>query len=354
LEYLSSCMLSEPVISLVNRLISPLPSDHDKVVFDSTVSESNEAATRMAEICIGKFEVVALRQSWHGMTSETHAWQYQGERKGHSPTFPGQFMLPQPNAYRSIFRHPDGSYDWKTELSYRWQMIGQASGGSLAACIVECVQGDGGIHVLPDGYLKALKSYCDEREMLLIVDEAQTGLGRTGELFAFDHEHVVPDILTLSKPLANGLPLSAAITSAPLNTVCEQNAFLFFTTHTNEPMMAAVGDKTLEIVLGCGLVNQARERGDQLRDGSRKLQEKFACIGDVRGRGLMVGVDIVGDPNSKEADPGLAMRLARGMWQLGLWCQLQSRAVFRIGPPFNSSCEQIAEGLRIMEDVFAA
>ena len=227
---------------------------------------------------------------------------------------PGQFMLPRANAYRSVFRHPDGSHDWETELSFGWHMIDQASCGSLAACIVECIQGDGGIHVLPDGYLKALKRHCERLGMLLIVDEAQTGIGRTGELFAFSHEAVVPDILTLSKPLANGLPLSAVITSAKIDAVCKQNGFLFFTTHTNEPMMAAVGDKTLEIVLRDDLIPNARERGSQLLDGLRKVQSKFECVGDVRGRGLMAGIEIVGCRYSKVADPALAHRLARAMW----------------------------------------
>lgn len=156
-------------------------------------------------------------------------------------------MLPQPNAYRSIFRHLDGSYDWKKELEFGWQMIDQASSGSLAACIVECIQGDGGIHVLPSGYLQALKQHCERRGMLLIIDEAQTGLGRTGRMFAFEHHGVVPDILTLSKPLANGLPLSAMVTSAEIDGAGRQNGFLFFTTHTNDPLVAAVGNKVLEM-----------------------------------------------------------------------------------------------------------
>lgn len=128
-------------------------------------------------------------------------------------------------------------------------LIDQASCGSLAACIVECIQGDGGVHVLPEGYLKALKRHCELRNMLMIVDEAQTGLGRTGKLFAIDFEDTVPDILTLSKPLANGLPLSAVVTSATIDARCEELGFLFFTTHTNDQLVAAFGGKTLEIVL---------------------------------------------------------------------------------------------------------
>ncbi|KAK3050002.1 hypothetical protein LTR09_008657 [Extremus antarcticus] len=286
------------------------------------------------------------------MTGHAQAAQYHDGRKGHGPTMPGQFMLPQPNAYRSIFRHADGSYDWVSELCYGWQLIDQASCGSLAACIVECIQGDGGVHVLPEGYLKALKRHCELRNMLMIVDEAQTGLGRTGKLFAIDFEDTVPDILTLSKPLANGLPLSAVVTSATIDARCEELGFLFFTTHTNDPLVAAVGEKTLEIVLRDNLIGNASERGDQLLRGLRSLQKRYACIGDVRGRGLMAGIEIVDDPGSKAANPELAHRLSESMWQHGIWCQLQSRTVFRIGPPLNSTPEQIAEGLDILKDVF--
>lgn len=263
-------------------------------------------------------------------------------------------MLPQPNAFRSIFRHSDGSYDWETELNYGWDLIDQASSGSLAACLVECIQGDGGIHVLPPGYLLALKQHCKRRGVLLIVDEAQTGLGRTGKLFAFEHHGVVPDILTLSKPLANGLPLSAMVTSTGLDEVGRQNGFLFFTTHTNDPLVAAVANKVLDIVIRDDLTRNAKTRGKQLLLGLRHLQEKYSFIGDVRGCGLMAGIEVVRGDGSKDRDPDLACQLAQSMWSSGIWCQLQSRAVFRIGPRINCTSEEIAKGLDILDEAFGS
>jgi 4-aminobutyrate aminotransferase-like enzyme len=261
-------------------------------------------------------------------------------------------MLPQPNAYRSIFRHRNGSHDWETELNYGWDLIDQVSCGSLAACLVECIQGDGGIHVLPPGYLEALKRHCERRGMLLIVDEAQTGLGRTGKLFAFEHHDVVPDILTLSKPLANGLPLSAMVTSTELDTAGRRHGFLFFTTHTNDPLVAAVGNTVVDIVVRDDLATNAKDRGEQLLMGLRYLQKRFTFVGDVRGCGLMAGIEIVRGSDCKDHDPELASQLSASMWRAGLWCQLQSRAVFRIGPRINCSPEEIARGLDILEEVF--
>ena len=144
----------------------------------------------------------------------------------------GNLALPTPNSYRSIFRKADGSHDWKTELDYGFDLLDKQSCGSLAAVIVEPILSSGGMLELPPGYLKALKQHCEARGMLLIVDEAQTALGRAGDMFAFTHhpedEGVVPDIVTLSKTLGNGIPLSAVLTSNTIAHYAKENNFLFF------------------------------------------------------------------------------------------------------------------------------
>jgi 4-aminobutyrate aminotransferase-like enzyme len=208
--------------------------------------------------------------------------------------------------------------------------------------------------VLPPGYLQALKEHCERRGALLIVDEAQTGLGRTGKLFAFQNHGTVPDVLTLSKPLANGLPLSAVVTSARINSIAKENGFLFFTTHANDPLVAAVGNKVLEIVLRDDLATNARQRGDQLSLALLRLHDEYSFIGDVRGCGLMVGVEIIAGNGCRDHNPDLASRLSMLMLKSGLWCQLQSKVVFRIGPPINCTPEEIDEGLRILEEVFSS
>lgn len=265
-------------------------------------------------------------------------------------------MLPPPNTYRSIFRNADGTYDWETELNYGFDLIDRASCGSLAACIVECIQSSAGMHVLPKGYLKALKKHCEKRGMLLIVDEAQTGIGRCGDLFAIDHEEVVPDIITLSKTLGNGIPLSAVVTSSEIERVCAERDFCFYTTHVNDPLPAAVGDKVLEIVLRDNLVENSRTIGAQLHAGLNKLKDRYGCIGDVRGRGLMAGVEIVADRETKVSELDLSRRIATKMYELGLWANLSSHqafgGVFRIAPPIVITQEQLEEGLAIMEEAF--
>ncbi|KFH45441.1 2,2-dialkylglycine decarboxylase-like protein [Hapsidospora chrysogenum ATCC 11550] len=354
LDHLFSGMLSPPVISLGERLCSNLPDGLDKAFFLSTGGESNEAAIKLAKSYTGKFEIVGLGASWHGMTGQAVGAQYHFGRKGHGPMMPGMHMLPSPNAYRSVFRKPDGSYDWEAELEYGWSMVDMASCGSLAACIVECVQSSGGMHVLPPGYLKAMKRHCEARGMLLIVDEAQTGIGRCGDFVAVNHDGVVPDILTLSKTLGNGLPLSAVVTSERIERVCKERDFFFYTTHLNDPLPAAVGDKVLEILLRDNLVEHARRLGQVLQDGLRTLMSRYGCIGDVRGRGLLAGVEIVADRETKARAPELAKRIGDRIYELGVWANLSTHesfgGVFRIAPPITVTEKQLGEGLGMFEE----
>ena len=338
LDHLYSGMISPPVVELSQKLTSLLPTGLDKAMFLSTGSEANEAAIKLAKHYTGKFEIVGLSLSWHGMTGASNGITYQTGRQNHGPMLPGNLMLPAPNAYRSIFRHPDGSYDWETELDYGFSLVDAASVGSLAAVILEPVLSCGGMLVLPDNYLRSLKKHCEKRGMLLIVDEAQTAIGRCGAMFGFESHGIVPDILSLSKTLGNGIPLSAVVTSDAIAQKTSQSGFLFYTTHVNDPLPAAVGAKVLDIVVRDNLVENAQKMGELFRSELGRLQKKFKQIGDVRGRGLMIGIEII-IPETKEADPKLAGKLSDIMLQNGLSANLiavpQSGGVFRIAPPIS-------------------
>jgi 4-aminobutyrate aminotransferase-like enzyme len=357
LDHLFSGMISPPVISLADRLCNALPAGLDKAFFLSTGGESNEAAIKMAKTYTSKFEIVGIGASWHGVTAQALGAQYHFGRRGHGPLMPGMHMLPAPNAYRSVFRKVDGSYDWEAEMEYGWKMIDLQSCGSLAACIVECIQSSGGMHVLPPGYLKALKKQCEARGMLLIVDEAQTGVGRCGDFMAINHEDVVPDILTLSKTLGNGLPLSAVVTSEQIANGAAEKGYFFYTTHVNDPLPAAVGDKVLEILFRDNLVEHSRKCGEALHKGLHELYSRYGCIGQVRGRGLMAGIEIVTNRDTKTPGLELAKRIGNKAYELGLWANLSSHpsfgGTFRIAPPITVTEAQIEEGIAILEKAFA-
>ncbi|ABM94428.1 aminotransferase [Methylibium petroleiphilum PM1] len=200
LDHLFSGMLSRPVVDLATRLAGVAPAGLERAMLLSTGAEANEAAIKMAKLYTGKYEVVSFAQSWHGMTGGAASATYSAGRKGYGPAAVGSFAIPAPYPYRPRFER-DGRFDWQAELDYAFDLIDRQSSGNLAAFIAEPILSSGGLIDLPLGYLAALKAKCSERGMLLILDEAQTGVGRTGLMFACQRDGVVPDILTLSKTL---------------------------------------------------------------------------------------------------------------------------------------------------------
>ncbi|WP_431262483.1 aspartate aminotransferase family protein [Roseateles chitinivorans] len=356
LDHLFSGMLSRPVVDLATKLAEVAPAGLERSLLLSTGAEANEAAIKLAKLYTGKYEIVGFAQSWHGMTGAAASATYCAGRKGYGPAAVGSLAIPAPNPYRPRF---GGADDWQAELDYAFDLIDRQSSGNLAAFIAEPILSSGGLIDLPVGYLRALQTKCRERGMLLILDEAQTGVGRTGMMFACERDGISPDILTLSKTLGAGIPLSAVLTTAEIEERCHERGFLFYTTHVSDPLPAAVGLKVLEIVERDGLVERARVAGARLEAGLRSLQREFDCIGDVRGRGLLLGVEIVRSQAGKEAAPELGAAITRACMAHGLSMNIVQLplmgGVFRIAPPLTVSDEEIDLGLsllkRAIEDV---
>lgn len=357
LDHLLCNMISHPVVDLAERLSRLLPAELEKSFFLNTGSESIEAAIKMAKYYTGNFEIVGFAASYHGLTQGAGSATYTAGRRRGGPCMPGQLMFPAPYAYRSVFRKHDGSYDWEAELEFGWSMIDRQSVGSLAAFVMEPILSTGGILELPPGYLQRMSVECKKRGMLLIMDEAQTGVGRTGQMFAFEHDGVVPDILALSKTLGCGLPLASITTTAEIERGCKEGGFLWLSTHYNDPLTAAVGDKVLEIVERDNICQIASERGGQLRQGLLKLQQKYWCIGDVRGRGLLQGIEIISNATTKSPGPDLGQAVSNRAMELGLSCNVVNLpgmgGVFRLAPPVTVTAEEIEEGLQILDEAFA-
>lgn len=354
LDHLFSGMLSRPVVELASRLAGTLPDPLEKVLLLTTGAESNEAAIRMAKLVTGKHEIVSFARSWHGMTQAAVNATYSSGRKGYGPTAPGNFAIPAPNAYRPDFTTATGELDWQRQLDYGFELIDAQSVGSLAACIVEPILSVGGVLDPPPGYLTALQRKCRERGMLLILDEAQTGLCRTGAWYAFQRDGVVPDILTLSKTLGAGLPLAAVITSAEIEQAAHERGFLFFTTHVSDPLVAAVGCTVLDVLERDGLDRRARSLGERLASGLRSLADKHEVIGDVRGRGLFLGVELVVDRETKQGSDRLGALVTERCLQLGLHMNIVQLpgmgGVFRIAPPLTATEDEIDLGLSILDE----
>lgn len=353
LDHLFSGMLSRPVVDLARRLAETLPPGLDKVLLLSTGAESNEAAVRMAKLVTGGHEIVSFAGSWHGMTQAAAAATYSSGRKGYGPVSPGNFALPTPNPYRPDFTAADGGLDWRRQLDFGFDLIDAQSVGALAACLVEPILSSGGVIDPPAGYFAALKRKCEERGMLLILDEAQTGLCRTGSWYAFERDGIVPDILTLSKTLGAGLPLAATITSTEIEDRAHERGFLFYTTHVSDPLPAAVGNSVIDVLVRDGMDARAAELGALLRAGLTELQDRHEVIGDVRGRGLLQGVELVLDRSTKQGAAALGGEVTRRCLELGLHMNVVQLpglgGTFRIAPPLTCSDAEIRLGCEILD-----
>ena len=354
LAHLFSGMVSRPVVTLATRLADSLPDNLSRMLLVTTGAESNEAAIKMAKMYTGKYEIVSFDRSWHGMTSGAAAATFSAGRRGYGPVLPGNLTLPTPNAYRSPFRNADGSYDWESELDYGFAAVDAQSTGSLAACLVEPILSSGGVVELPLGYLARLKEMCAARGMLLIVDEAQTGLGRTGTMYAFERDGVAPDILTLSKTLGAGLPVAAVMTGDDIERVCAERGFLFYTTHASDPLAAAVALTVLDVIERDGLVERAAKLGDRLRDRLVDLQGRHDVVGDVRGRGLLQGIELVTDKASRTPADALGAAITSACLERGLHMNIVQLpgmgGIFRIAPPLTISEADLETGLDILDD----
>ncbi|TPK73645.1 aspartate aminotransferase family protein [Mesorhizobium sp. B2-4-15] len=351
--HLFSGMLSRPVVELAERLAALAPGLERSLLL-STGAESNEAAIRMAKLVTGKHEIVAFSKSWHGMTGAAASATYSAGRKGYGPAAVGSLAIPAPNSFRPRFKHVDGSLDWRTELDDAFGLVDSQSTGNLAAFVAEPILSSGGMLELPLGYLAALRQKCRERGMLLILDEAQTGIGRTGSMFAFQRDGVTPDILTLSKTIGAGLPLSAVMTTAEIEEAAYEKGFLFYTTHVSDPLPAAVGLAVLDVVEEEKLVERAAVLGARLFDGLSALKQRYECVGDVRGRGLMLGVEIVKNGEHRDPDHQLGARIAAEAFRRGLSMNIVKLpgmgGVFRIAPPLTISEQELDLGLTIISE----
>jgi 2,2-dialkylglycine decarboxylase (pyruvate) len=348
LDHLFSSMLSPPVVDLAAALAAEMPG-LPKVLLLSTGGEANEAAIKIAKLVTGGWEVVGFAQSWHGMTGGAAAATYKAGRRGYGPSAAGSFAIPAPNTFRPRFP----GVTWQQELDDAFTLLDRQSTGNLAAFIAEPILSSGGVLELPGGYLAALHAKCRERRMMLIIDEAQTGLGRTGLMFACQRDGVVPDLLVLSKTLGAGLPLSAVMTTEAISDACDARHFLFYTTHVNDPLPASVGLKVLEIVRRDGLAERAAVIGGRLKAGLQRLQAECPWIGDVRGRGLLLGVEFVDeDAGQRRSAAALSDAVTDRAMELGLSANIvragASGGVMRIAPPLTVTEAEIDLGLDLL------
>ncbi len=350
--HLNSLMLSPETIELAERLASLLPRPLSKCIFLSTGSESNEVALKLAKHATGRFETIGLTLSFHGLTSGAGSGTFSVGRKGHGPILPS-FALPAPYCYRCPV---DRTFPGCEFLCLRvgMSLIDAESAGSLAACLAEPIISAGGVIVPPPGYFPALRDACSRRGAVLIIDEAQTAFGRLGTMFSFEQDGAVPEILTLSKTLGGGIPISAAVTSPELEEKALKNGFYHITSHVSDPLPSAVALAVLDTIVEEDLLGRSKQMGEYFLGALHELAKRHEVIGDVRGQGLLIGVEFVKDRATKEPAEEEGARITRECLRCGLVISIVrfpgSQSVWRIAPPLTTTKEEFDRALDIIDD----
>lgn len=349
-----SGMIPEAVAQLAATMARDwMPAGMTKSIFVNTGSESNEIALRMAKMHKSGFEILAVGGSWHGVTSGAGSVSYASDRKGYGVPPAGVFVMPEPNSYRPYIAGLDAEQSALACLEIGLKMFDMASAGRPAAIIVEPVISAGGVLVPPKSYMQALRRAADARGMLLIFDEAQTAFGRLGCRTGSEHFGVTPDIISVSKTLGGGLPLAATITTPAIEQDLHEKGFTFYTSHVSDPLPATVGLAVLETLQREQLLERARRQGDYLRRGLLELQQRHEAIGDVRGLGLLLGVELVQDRATREPYHALGALTTQLCFELGLSMNIRRRpergSVWRIAPPLTVSNDEIDRAVSILD-----
>ena len=349
-----SGMIPEVVAELARTLAQEwMPRGLTRSLFVSTGAESNEAALRMAKLHTGGYEVLAVGGSWHGVTGGTSAVSFASDRKGYGVPVPGVFVMPEPNSYRPYIDAGSPEQSALAGLELGLKMFDMQSAGRAAAIIIEPNISAGGVLVPPRPYMEALRRAADERGMLLIFDEAQTAFGRIGHKTGAEYFGITPDIMTVSKTLGGGIPLAGTVTTPAIEESAHCKGFNFYTSHVSDPLPAEVGLAVLRVISEERLVERARSMGAYLRRALEELQQRYEAIGDVRGEGLLLGVELVEDRHTRKPHHALGARTTQRCFELGLSMNIRRRpergSVWRIAPPLTVSTAEIDRAAGILD-----
>ena len=340
---------NEEMAKLAEHLAQIVPGDFEKKAwFGHSGSDANEFLAKMIPLATNRPRFLTFVGSYHGQTMGSYAM------SGHPALshFIGGgnvVKLPYPNCYRCPFaRENESCGNFCAEYIQNYILGSVCSPDQVGAIVVESIQCDGGDIVPPDAFLPALRKICDDHGIYLIFDEVKVGIGRTGKMFGFEHWNVVPDAVVLGKPLGGGQPLSAVVGRKELMDA--GSGMHLFTTAAN-PTACAAALATFKVLEEEKLLENAKEVGDYLVAGMKKLQEKYEVIGDVRGKGLVIGMELVKDRESREPAADLAAMMSYRSYELGLlyyYAGIHSN-VLEFTPPLVITKEDADKALEILD-----
>ncbi len=346
--HISSDYWHEGQVRLSERLAALAPMGEPAMVFlAQSGTESVEGALKLARFVTGRPRFLGFLGGFHGRTMGSLAFTSSKytQQKGFFPTMPGVTHVPYPNPYRPLFAGEDQG---RAVLDYIEHVLfaGAVPPSEVAAVLVEPIQGEGGYIVPPDGFLRGLRELCDRHGILLIFDEVQSGVGRTGKMFASQHWGVVPDIMTLAKGLGSGLPIGAVVAKKRLMEKWTRGAH--GNTYGGNPVCCAAALATLDLVEREYAANAAAV-GAYFMERLSELQARHDVIGEVRGRGLMIGMELVRDRPSRAPFRELADAVLHRAFHNGLILLSCGASTVRFMPPLLITKADVDEALSILE-----
>ena len=316
LQHTTTIYLHPNIAEYAQALAAKMPGELKVCYFVNSGSEANDLALLMARAFTGNFDAIALRNAYHGGNAAGMALTAHSTWKFNVPHSFGVHHAIAPDPYRGPYGHedPDAGREYAADVK---SVIDYATSGRVAAFIAESIQGVGGAVVYPDNYLRHTYEHVRAAGGLCIADEVQTGFGRTGtHYWGFETQGVIPDIVTMAKGIGNGVPLGAVVTTPKIAQALATR--IHFNTFGGNPVVCAQGKAVLEVIEREGLQANSLAVGDRLLAGLRGLADRHALIGEVRGRGLMIGVELVKDRATKEPAKEETLRIFETAKDLGL------------------------------------
>ncbi|MGB3482791.1 MAG: aminotransferase class III-fold pyridoxal phosphate-dependent enzyme [Mycobacterium sp.] len=339
------------------------PGDLSMSLFTTGGAEANENAIRLAQHITGRQKVMARYRSYHGATLGALAATGDPRHNAGGQLVPGIVRFQDPDVYRTPTGRPPEECPVCLGAPHVEEILQYEDPSTVAAIIVESITGTNGLLVPPDGYLRSLREVCDRYGIMLIADEVMAGLGRTGEWFAVDHWGVVPDIITSAKGLNSGyVPLGAMIVGDRSREWLEANKFWGGQTYAGHPLACASGVASLRIIEEEGILDNVRERGTQLERALQGMRDRYPIIGDVRGKGLFFGVELVSDRITKAplvpfnaTGPAAApmQKIVADGWAKGIYLSANNN-VLRLTPPLVITEAELDLGIEMLDGIFSA
>ena len=335
---------------LMEKLAGILPGNLNAIQLYSDGTSSVEAAIRAARAITNRHEFISCYKDFHGksLAAVSCAQMIRGDVFSYGPTrSPGFYMVPRPDPYRPLWSKADGTIDTDKYIAFYEEFIQESTVGNLAAFVLEPIQGWAGSIVPPDDFFPKLRALCDRKNMLLFADEVLAGMGRTGEWMCLNHWDVIPDIVTFGKSFGNGFPVTAMIVKEEYGEALEKISAS--SSYGGNPMACAAALASIEVIEEEDILENVRTVGKYFMKRMEKMKEQHPIIGDVKGKGFLLGIELVKDKKTKEPFDEAGKLVYQKAFRRGLaW--IPAGHILRMSPPLIMDEKHAAQGMDIIED----